>query len=408
MIYGRACLMILLIFFSLDGVLSASIVMTKQMLEEKILQTRMYDSDLTVKFVPTKINSYDGEIIFHFSTNDKEQDEILAYQIKNGKIVFYGYDGSKHRMTLLSVKNNTWTILEEEDMDGDDKQFGFGKPEKQIYKVIQSRSTTSQKKYTEPTSSIKLYNNLYMQIYGRLDTLMASSREYLDKVDRFLDTTAHYLMDKYKFELKLHNIELEKNKNTDIFKKMRNNKKKFQSQVANIEKLDGKTIEDYDGNHYKTFNDLEKAFMRAGKKSIEIQRIIYQDEFEREKLMTKMKNILDRSGTKEQKQHITKMELTGQKYDYNYYKKLLDTDNFLLLPDRDASQKKPLFHPRRFMSVLLLKRLSLQYLNSRKKFETRALRERIKKIDAMSMELKHKFNRDYLYKLRMRVPMYPD
>jgi hypothetical protein len=293
--------------------------------------------------------------------------------------------------------------MEEEDTDGDDKQFRFGKAVKNIYKIQRSPTVLNSNSLSS-TSDYGEYDQLYMQIYGRLDTRMASNREYLKEINKFLYASAPYLMDKYKFDLKLHNLELDKNAN--ISAESINTKKKFQSHLKNIEKLDGKTIEDHDGNHYRTFNKLEQAFKIAGKKSMELQRMHYQNEREREKLMAKMKEFLDRSGTQQQKKEISKLELAGQEYDYRYYKKLLNDNNILLLPDRQASQKKPIFHNQLFILALLMKKQSLKYLNSDKPFQINAIRDRIKYIEAKSKKLKHQFDQDYLYKLRSKPAMY--
>jgi hypothetical protein len=369
---------------------------TKHMLQGQVLQTQMYGSDLTVKFLPSAFKSYDGDILFHFSTNDPEQDERLSYRLINGKIVFYGNDGSKQRMTLSSITPTSWIILEEEDPDGDDRQFGFGKGNKIIYKI---QNTTA-------ISSNDTYDKLYMQIYGRLDTSMASNREYLDEVNKFINTAAPYLLDKYSIELKLHNIKL--NKKISISEKMRDDKKKLQRRLITLENLNGKTIEDYEGNRYRTFYGLEHAFNAAGKKSMELQRIHYQNEEERKKLMSKMKIFLDSLGTPQQKKEISKLELVGQKYNYNYYKNILDNHNILLLPDRQRSQKKPVFHTQIFISALLLKQQSLKYLNSNKVFQINSVKERMKKIESQSQELKQQFSQSYLYKIHHKPPMYPN
>ncbi len=369
---------------------------TRSMLQGQVLQTKMYGSDLTVKFLPTQYKSYDGDILFHFSTNDPEQDERLSYRLINGKIVFYGNDGTKQRMTLSSTTPSSWIILEEEDVDGDDKQFGFGKGNKIIYKI----------QNTAAISDNDTYDKLYMQIYGRLDTSMASSMEYLDAVNQFITTAAPYLLDQYSTELKLHNIKL--NKNISISKEMRNDKKKLQRRLIVLKNLYGKTIEDYEGNRYRTFVGLEQAFKAAGRKSMEIQRIHYRNEEEREKLMSKMKIYLDGAGTPQQKREISKLELAGQKYDYNYYKNLLDDHNILLLPDRQRSQKKPIFHNQVFISVLLLKQQTLKYLNSNQIFQINSMKERIKNIESQSQGLKQQFSQSYLYKIHHKAPMYPN
>ena len=108
---------------------------TREMLRGQVLQTRKYGSYLTVRFRPPSIQSFDGDIVFHFSSNPANDNEILSYRLIGGKIVYYGNDGSKHRMTLLSINNGTWTVLEEEDMDGDGSRFRFGQAVKKVYTV---------------------------------------------------------------------------------------------------------------------------------------------------------------------------------------------------------------------------------------------------------------------------------
>jgi len=372
---------------------------TNQMLQGEVLQTQMYGSDLSITFLPTQFKSFDGEILFHFSSNDPEQDEVLAYRLIDGKIVYYGNDGSKYRMTLHSTTPTSWIILEEEDIDGDDKQFGFRKAVKYVYKLQRFVNVPS-----SGVSSNEEYDKQYMQIYGRLDTRMASNTEYLNEVNKFITTAAPYLMDKCKYDLKLHNIRL--NKNISTSRETMNQKNNFLKHLGNIENLDGKIIKGYDGDNYKTFNELEKAFKIAGKKSMELQRMNYQEEREREQLVRQMKKLLDRSGTKQQKREISKLELAGQKYDYEYYKNLLDDNNILLMPDRRGTQEKPIFHNMLFILALLIKKQSLKYLNSEKLFQANSIKERIQNIESKSKKLKHQFNQDYLYELRTKPPMY--
>ena len=127
MIYNKKFFTLLVIFLIFGSQLNATVKINKQMLKGKILQTQMYGSNLTVKFVPSKFKSYDGDMVFHFSSNDPEQDEISSYKLKNGKIIYYGNDGSKYRMTLHSSTPTSWIIFEEEDSDGDGKTVWFRK-----------------------------------------------------------------------------------------------------------------------------------------------------------------------------------------------------------------------------------------------------------------------------------------
>jgi len=143
--YKKFLFFLLITIFSLGSPLKISVEITKQMLNENMLQTEKYGGDLTLKFLPASIESFDGDIVFDFDP-DADDDEIFSYKLIDGKIVYYTPDGCKHRITLLSIKNKTWKVTEEEDIDGDDKQFGFGTAIEKNYTVKKSEPTQVIKK----------------------------------------------------------------------------------------------------------------------------------------------------------------------------------------------------------------------------------------------------------------------
>ncbi|MCP3929880.1 MAG: SH3 domain-containing protein [Bacteroidetes bacterium] len=109
---------------------SAPVVFTEQLLDGKTLYKQ--DTDVYVKllFLRPNAKSLDRTIVFTFlKTKDclPGTTESLAYRLKNGKITYYPYDGSKTRLSLLAITSTSWMVLEEEDIDGDDQQFDFGK-----------------------------------------------------------------------------------------------------------------------------------------------------------------------------------------------------------------------------------------------------------------------------------------
>ena len=110
--YKQTLFLLFSISLAFGSPLSASIKITKPMLEGKVLRTQQYGSQLTMKFLPSSIKSFDGDIVFHFSSNPKDDNDIHSYRLIDGKLIYYGYDGSKHRMTLLSAKSSTWIMLE--------------------------------------------------------------------------------------------------------------------------------------------------------------------------------------------------------------------------------------------------------------------------------------------------------
>ncbi|SFV62770.1 hypothetical protein MNB_SV-6-505 [hydrothermal vent metagenome] len=108
---------------------------TKQILKEKVLYINTYDNNITITFLPTISKVHDGDMVFHNHTNTIEIEKIFSYKLIDGKIVYYGCDGSKYRWSLHSISPDSWVIIEEEDIDGDGEEFSFKKVAKSIYKV---------------------------------------------------------------------------------------------------------------------------------------------------------------------------------------------------------------------------------------------------------------------------------
>jgi hypothetical protein len=112
-------------------------IFSSQLLEGKTLYTQGKDGFVKVSFSKSKSKSFDGTIVFSFlGTASCRPDtvEALNFRIESGKIIYYGNDGSKNRLTLQAVHSTSWVVLEEEDTDGDDSQFGFGPAVKKVYK----------------------------------------------------------------------------------------------------------------------------------------------------------------------------------------------------------------------------------------------------------------------------------
>ena len=366
---------------------------TKQMLQGKVLQAQKYGSELTVKFIPSQFKSFDGDIIFHFSSNDPEQDERLSYRLMDGKIIYYGNDGSKHRITLHSTTSTSWIILEEEDMDGDDKQFGFGKAVKDVYKIQRSSNVSPSN-----TSNYGEYDQLYMQIYGRLDTRIASRRDYLEDINKFIHTASLILIKKHKLDIKMNEIRQHQMAAVEAPPEVTG----LMNALSSIENLDGRSTVDYDGNTLTTISQLKQAYSKAIKKSMQFQRDNYTSEKERENDLAKLEELLTRSGSAEQKIDMKNVEIKQLKGTYRYYKKLLDNSSVWCMTDKDTLQEKPLFYPKTFIIERLYQKYEAELSRSHDSYDPKDFSHRAKKIEEKSQKIKHKFNRDYLYELRTK------
>ncbi|WP_415407896.1 hypothetical protein ACLHDG_05020 [Sulfurovum sp. CS9] len=406
MLYKKILFFLFLITLALSNPLKASIKITKQMLKGKVLQTQKFGTNLTVKFIPSITKSFDGDIVFHFSTNEDDDNEVLSYKLIDGKIIYYAYDGSKHRMTLLSIESGTWVMLEEEDIDGDDKQFGFEQAVKKVYSVkksgevqtVKESMSASYANVPSHTSSNDMIDLLTMQIYGRLDTRIASRKEYLKNINEFLHTASMLLIKKHKIDIQLQEIRQHQMAAVGAPPEVTG----LMNELGSIENLDGQTIVDHDDNIHTTMAELQQAFSKAGKKAMQFQRDNYISEKERKSELVKLEVLLTRSGSTEQKNDMKEAEIKQAKDEYRYYKKLLDTSSVWCLADKNASQKKPLFYPKTFVIELLYQKYKIELFRSGKSYDAKELFRRAKKIEVKSQKIKHLFNRDYLYVLRTK------
>jgi len=371
---------------------------TRQMLEGKILQTREYNSDLTVKFLPPRFKSCDGDMIFHFSSNADDDNEILCYRLIDGKIVYYGNDGSKYRLTLVSADHQKWIMLEEEDIDGDDKQFDFTRAVKKEFMVKKSKVVQKNDKLILATQSDEMIDQLMMQIYGRMDTRIASRRDHIKNINNFLHKASLLLIKKHKLNLKMQ----EHRRNQMAAVAPPPEVVGLMTALASIEKLDGKTIVDHNENKLITITELKNAYYTAATESMQMQRDNYASEHTRESDFTKLEKQLVKSGSSEQKQEIKNLEIMRLKGEYKYYKQLLDNSSIWCLADRNVSQKKPLFYPKTFVIELLYSKYQEELFRSQKPYDINELLERAKEIEKKSKIRKNQFNNDYLYDIRKK------
>ena len=360
---------------------------TKQMLQGVVL-TR---GDHTIKFRPPSYQSFDGDIIFHFNSNAADDTEVLSYRIVDGKIIYYSYDGSTKRLTLQSVTSSSWTILEEEDMDGNDPKYGFGQAIQKTYQVLSPSLTSNNYQSSSSNASANdEIEQLYMQIYGRLDTRVAARRDYLKEVNIFIDRAATLLIRKYTIELELHNLKLYPEKGSV-------KKSKFQKQLASMQGLNGQIVRDYDGNKHRTMQELEKAFQIGVKKSMEMQRNNYEVESEIAKLSSKLQTLLDAYGTPQQKKDISHAENMRLNDDRNYYDSLLGSEGMICMSDKQKSQKKFIFNSELLVVALLAKKYVVTFVGTDKPFYNSTMEKAFKKLKAKSQKAKEKFRREYLY-----------
>ena len=384
--------------------LSASIKITKAMLDGTELQAQMYGTTVSVKFMPPSIKSFDGDIVFHFATNAPNDNEVLSYRLQNGKIVYYAYDGSKHRMTLLSMHRRTWSMLEEEDVDGDGDRFGFGQAVKITYTVLQSKSPkveTQNSLYINNSSqkeAKEMIDQLYMHIYGRVDTRIASRRDYIEEINKFLHTASLLLIKKHKLDIKMQKIREHQMAAVGVSPEVIG----LTNALSSLENLDGMEIRDFDGNRLNKLAELKRAYSKAITSSMQYQRDNYRSEKNREEELTKLKNTLAKSGSDKDKNDMKDAETKVAKGDYNYYKKLLDTSSIWCMKDKDSTQKKPLFYPKTFVIERLYQKYKTELANSSRSYNPQELSKRAKELEVLSQKLKQNFNLDYLSKLRTK------
>ena len=108
------------------------------MIEGKVFYSRYEGKSFYIQTKYKKMQSPEpfGEVVYTMMDSPKSISgnvEYVSYWIKNGKIVIYGNSGSAFRYTLISIKPDRWILIEEEDMDGDEKQFGFKKLGKETW-----------------------------------------------------------------------------------------------------------------------------------------------------------------------------------------------------------------------------------------------------------------------------------
>ena len=238
------------------------------------------------------------------------------------------------------------------------------------------------------TSNYGEYDQLYMQIYGRLDTRIASRRDYLEDINKFIHTAALLLIKKHKLDIKMHKVRQYQMAAVEAPPEVTG----LMNALGSMENLDGQTIVDHDGNKLTTMTELKSAYSKAIKKSIQFQRDNYTSEKERESDLAKLKDLLTRSGSSEQKNDM--------KGTYRYYKKLLDDLPVWCIADKDTSQEKPLFYPKSFIIEHLYQKYETELSRSHNSYDPKVLSSRAKNIEEKSQKIKHQFNRDYLYELR--------
>ncbi len=122
----------------------APIQANKQMLEGKVFYSRYEGNSFYMQSRFKNIDPVEsfGEVVYTMMNSPKSISgsmEYVSYWIRNGKIVIYGNDGSATRYTLISIKTDRWILIEEEDIDGNDKRFGFKKVGKETWHLKKPR-----------------------------------------------------------------------------------------------------------------------------------------------------------------------------------------------------------------------------------------------------------------------------
>lgn len=402
--YKKFLFFLLITVLALGSPLKISVEITKQMLEENMLQTEKYGGDLTLKFLPASIESFDGDIVFDFDPDADDDNEIFSYKLIDGKIVYYTHDGCKHRITLLSIKNKTWKVIEEVDIYGDDKQFGFGAEIEKTYVVKKLGQTQDIKKsippsyIDEPLTIRQRIDQLTMSIYGRTDVRIESRREHIDNINNFLHTASLILIKKHKIDIQLEEIRQHQMAAVGTPPEFEG----LMRTLFSLENLDGITIIDYDGNKPTTMAELKQLFNKAERESIDFQWFNYMSENDREDYIAELEELLARSGTAEEKDEMKKAEISRRNYDYTYYKNLLDTSSVWCLANKNASIRKPLFFPKTFIIEHLYRRYKAELLHSHNPYDDKEVLRRSKRFEEKSKEIKRQFDRDYLFDLQKK------
>ncbi len=358
---------------------------TQKMLQGRVLQTIEYGEDLRMKFFPSKQKLLDGDIVFHFNTNEESDNEVLNYKLDDGQIVYYSNDGSIYRLKLISATSTTWIMLEYQDIDGDGTIFSFGEPSSREYGIVNTKNNQMQD--LPSVLTFDNYDMLYMDVYGRKDVSIASAKEYLDQVNNFLRISSQLLIEKYKVKIKLHKIK----QNPYNLGHTSPEYAKLKDELDFIDNFYGRTLTDYEGNKLSTMEELKSSFDEAAKISRQYQEHIYFMEEDRNKALVRLEAFLDKSGTEEQKRLIKKYEIEGLKIDYEYFRSLLNNSSVFCLHDQSMPQKIPLFYPKPFIIERLYEKYWMEISRSKKPYDADELFSRVKRIESESKRLKKQF-----------------
>lgn len=120
------------------------ITINKKMIEGKIFYSRFDGNSFYIQAKFKKIDPVEsfGEVAYTMMDSPRSISgnvEYVSYWLKKGKIVIYGNDGSATRLTLISATPDRWILIEEGDVDGIDKQFGFKKRGKETWYLKKPR-----------------------------------------------------------------------------------------------------------------------------------------------------------------------------------------------------------------------------------------------------------------------------
>ena len=115
-----------------------SIKITKKMIEGKVFYSQYEGSSFYTQTEFKNINPsiLFGEVFYTMMTSSKSISgsvEALSYKLENGKIIINTNDGSSFRLTLISANSSRWILIQEEDIDGKDKQFGLKKRGEEVF-----------------------------------------------------------------------------------------------------------------------------------------------------------------------------------------------------------------------------------------------------------------------------------
>ena len=364
------------------------------MLTGKEFQTIIYDENLTIKFFPSGQASQNGNIVFSFNVDKDSANETMNYKLINGRIVYYSNDGSKYRLELIYTTPSTWVILKEEDIDGDDAIFSFGKPTRKEYSIVNTKEAKI--KNFPSVKTYDTFDQLYMDIYGRIDTRIASYIDYMDDIDNFLRVSSKLMIEKYKIEIKLREIKQHQN----IYSNKSSEFTKLKDELDFIGNFHGRTLKDYDGNNLNTMEDLKDASDKAARLSMEYQRNHYETDKYRAYNLSKLRKFLELSGSVEQKKHIKELEIAGLEYDYKYFRELLNDSSIWCIADKNLAQEKPLFYPKDFIIALLHEKYLVELSHSPKTYDPDEFEKKLKELEKKSNTLKYQFIHDHLRKIQ--------